>query len=102
MPLVTVGILASESEQLDLLQTLVDATTAGRAILKESLTNLEFFIQKVRELKPQVLLVDIAPRNPSPSVAAIERLRAELPQISIFACGDMTKRHVIVEAMRAG
>ena len=102
MSVATVGILASESEQLDLLQTVVDATAAGRTVLKDALPDLESFTRKVRELKPQILLVDIPPRNPSPSLAIIERLHAEFPQASIFACGDMMKRQIIVETMRAG
>jgi pilus assembly protein CpaE len=102
MPVLTVGILASESEQLDLLQTVVDATGAGRTVLKDALADLESFTHKAREIKPQVLLVDVPPRNPSPTLAVIERLHGEFPQAAIFACGDMIKRQVIVEAMRAG
>src|SRR5579862_5500240 len=102
MPVATVAILASESEQLDLLQTVVDATAAGRTVLKDALPDLDSFILKVREIKPQVLLVDIPPRNPSPTLAVIERLHTEFPQTAIFACGDMMKRQVIVETMRAG
>jgi pilus assembly protein CpaE len=102
MPVLTVGILASESEQLDLLQTVVDATGAGRTVLKDALADLESFTHKAREIKPQVLLVDVPPRNPSPTLAVIERLHGEFSQAAIFACGDMIKRQVIVEAMRAG
>jgi pilus assembly protein CpaE len=102
MPVATVGILASESEQLDLLQTVVDAAAAGRTVLKDALPDLESFTLKVRELKPQVLLVDIPARNPAPALGAIERLHVEFPQLAIFACGDMMKRQVIVDAMRSG
>jgi len=102
MPVATVGILASESEQLDLLQTVVDAAAAGRTVLKDALPDLESFTLKVRELKPQVLLVDIPARNPAPALGAIERLHLEFPQLAIFACGDMMKRQVIVDAMRSG
>lgn len=102
MPVATVGILASESEQLDLLQSLVDATSAGRTVLKDALPDLDSFTRKVRELKPQVLLVDISPRNLSASLGAIEKLHGEFAQTAIYACGDMTKRQVIVETMRAG
>jgi pilus assembly protein CpaE len=102
MPVATVGILASESEQLDLLQTVVDATAAGRTILKDAVADLESFTRKVRELKPQVLLVDIPARNPGQALGVIERLHAEFPHMAIFACGDMMKRQVIVETMRAG
>lgn len=102
MSVATVGILASESEQLDLLQTVVDATAAGRTVLKDALPDLDSFTRKVREIKPQVLLIDIPPRNPSPTLAVIERLHAEFPHAFIFACGDMTKRQIIVDTMRAG
>jgi pilus assembly protein CpaE len=102
MPVATVGILASENEQLDLLQTVVDATAAGRTILKDALPDLDSFTRKVRELKPQVLLVDVPARSTGHSLGVIERLHAEFPQLAIFACGDMTKRQLIVETMRAG
>ena len=102
MPVSNVGILASESEQADLLQTLVDATGAGRTVLKDALPDLESFTRKVHELKPQVVLIDVPSHNPGSALVVIERLHAEFPQLAIFACGDMTKRQVIVEAMRAG
>lgn len=102
MPVATVGILATESEQLDLLQSLVDATSAGRTILKDELPDFDSFTRKVRELKPQVLLVDISAHNPSASLGAIEKLHSEFAQTAIFACGDMMKRQVIVDTMRAG
>ncbi|HEU5334813.1 MAG TPA: AAA family ATPase, partial [Terriglobales bacterium] len=85
-----------------LLQSLVDATSAGRTVLKDALPDLDSFTRKVRELKPQVLLVDISPRNLSASLGAIEKLHGEFAQTAIYACGDMTKRQVIVETMRAG
>ena len=102
MPVATVGILASENEQVDLLQTVVDATAAGRTILKDALPDLDSFTRKVRELKPQVLLVDVPTRSPGQSLGVIERLHAEFPHLAIFACGDMTKRQIIVDTMRAG
>jgi pilus assembly protein CpaE len=102
MPVATVGILASDSEQANLLQTLVDATGAGRTLLKDALPDFESFTRKARELTPQVLLIDVSSHNPGPALGVIERLHAEFPQAAIFACGDMTKRQVIVEAMRAG
>ncbi|HEV2116601.1 MAG TPA: AAA family ATPase [Terriglobales bacterium] len=102
MSVATVGILASENEQLDLLQTVVDATAAGRTVLKDTHSDFESFTRKVRELKPQVLVVDIPPGNHSGTLGLIERLHAEFPHVAIFACGDMMKRQIIVETMRAG
>lgn len=102
MSVATVAILGSEDDQLELLQTLVDATAASRTVLKEPLTELDSFIRKVREARPQVLLVDIPARNHGPALSAVERLHAEFPQTAIFASGDMMKRQIIVDAMRAG
>ena len=102
MPVVTIGILSAESEQLDLLQTLIDATGAARSVLKNELADLDSCLRRVREVKPQVLVVDVPARSPAAAVSVIERLHAELPQMAIFASGDMTKRQIIVEVMRAG
>ncbi|HZR32463.1 MAG TPA: AAA family ATPase [Terriglobales bacterium] len=102
MSTVTVGIVAAEGDQLDLLQALVDATTAGRTVMKEFHSTPDSLIPKIKEAHPQILLVDIPPRSAAPALSAIETLHAQFPHTSIFAVGDMTKRQVIVDAMRAG
>ena len=101
MALVTVGILASTREQLDLLQALVDATASAQTVLKEFPGSVELS-RKIKEFKPQVLLIDIPPRAPEPALGTINLLRNEFPQTAIYACGEMVKRQVIVDAMRAG
>ena len=81
MPVVTTAILACESEQLDLLQSLVDATSSARTVLKEDLAQLDNCIRRVRERRPQVLLLDISPRNPAGAIAAVERLIPSFPRL---------------------
>ena len=99
MALVTVGILASTREQLDLLQALVDATASAQTVLKEFPGSVELS-RKIKEFKPQVLLIDIPPRAPEPALGTINLLRNEFPQTAIYACGEMVKRQVIVDAGR--
>src|SRR5438270_4185379 len=102
MAIITVGILAADDEQLDLLQALVDATTTGRTVMKELATSAEEISRKIKEARPQVLLMDVPPRNAAAALSIIEALHAELPHVSIFASGDMNKRQLIVDAMRKG
>jgi pilus assembly protein CpaE len=102
MSVINVAIFASDLEQLDLLQALVDATATGRTVLKEFPSDPESITRKLSEAKPQVLLIDIPPGPSGSTLSMIEVLHSKHPQISIFACGDVTKRQNIVLAMRSG
>ena len=102
MAALTIAILATEGEQLDILQALVDATATGRTVMKEFPSDFEAVSRKLKEIKPHVLLVDIPPVNSSSALRTIEALHSAFPQMPIFASGEMSKRQNIVEAMRSG
>ena len=72
MAIITVGILAADDEQLDLLQALVDATTTGRTVMKELATSAEEISRKIKEARPQVLLMDVPPRSAAAALSTIE------------------------------
>ena len=48
------------------------------------------------------MLVDIDPRNAQRAVRAIELIHGSVPEVTIFAVGEMNQPTNIVSAMRAG
>ena len=102
MAMLTVAVLSADDEQRALLEGLVNATSSARVVLSDPPGSSESMSRKLSALRPQALLVDIAPGNPAVVLAMIESLRAEFPGMTIIASGDMSKRQLIVEAMRRG
>jgi pilus assembly protein CpaE len=88
MPELSVVIVASDSEQRAVLQVLVDGTSVAR-------TTHSAPTYPVGGSDPPV-------NNTSAALHAIELLRHELPETSVFAIGSMAQPQVIVSAMRAG
>src|SRR5262249_40462618 len=59
-------------------------------------------VRRVQSAGPDVVLVDIPADNSIVALRAIELLHQELPDMAIFAIGNMQQSQVIVGAMRAG
>jgi pilus assembly protein CpaE len=59
-------------------------------------------LRQLQDQRAEVVLVDIDPRNSQRAVRAIEMVHASVPDITIFAVGEMNQPMIIVSAMRAG
>jgi pilus assembly protein CpaE len=102
--MLTVAILSSDLEQRELLCRLVDATAVARTVvgLPDFTAGGSAIARQIQDLKPEVIIVDIPPRDISEPLHLIEFLHHQFPQISMFAVGEMTRRQTIVDAMRSG
>jgi pilus assembly protein CpaE len=102
---IAVALLTEDREQLSVLQTRLEATQLGRSVF----TKLGFpagptdeILRQLQDARPEVVIVDISPRDPQRAIRTIEIIRATTQQISIFANGEMTQPANIVASMRAG
>jgi pilus assembly protein CpaE len=105
MKTLTVGILASDSEQRALLQEQASAAGMFRSVHQGGSYPAASSDSAMRQLalaSPEVILMDIPGGDPTPALRAIELLKRELPETAVFVVGRMDKPQVIVTAMRAG
>ncbi len=105
MPELIVVIVATDNEQRALLQVLVDSTSVARTAhtcASYPLAPSDPVARRVRAANPEVTLVDIPADNAPQALRAIELLHQEMPDLAIFAIGNLNQPQVIVNAMRAG
>jgi pilus assembly protein CpaE len=105
MPEVSVVIVAADSEQRAVLQVLVDSTSVARAV--HSAANFptvaaDPVMRRIQSAGPDVVLVDVPSDSAVAALRTIELLQQELPQIAVFAIGNLSQPQVIVNAMRSG
>jgi len=105
MPGITVAVLTEDREQSVILNTRVESTHLARIVMNHSgfpQGPSDGILRQLHGQGAEVVIVDIDPRNPDRAVRAIELIHANLPEIAIFAAGEMKQPAVIVSAMRAG
>jgi pilus assembly protein CpaE len=59
-------------------------------------------VRRINSANPDVILVDIPSDSSTMALRTIELLHQELPEAAVFAIGNMSQPHVIVNAMRSG
>jgi pilus assembly protein CpaE len=105
MPELSVVIVATDNEQRAVLQVLVDGTSVARTVhacASFPVSASDPITRRVRAANPDVTLVDIPTENPPLALRAIELLHQEMPELAIFAIGNLHQPQTIVNAMRAG
>jgi pilus assembly protein CpaE len=105
MPELSVAVFTTDEDQKALYQVLVDGTAIARmshsfAAFPQS--ESDPLVRRLQELKPEIMLVDLVPKEASAALRAIEVLRAGCPRSAVFAAGEMMQPQLIVSAMRAG
>jgi Flp pilus assembly CpaE family ATPase len=102
---IAVAVLTEDREQSVVLNTRVESTHVARTVL----SHIGFpagpgdaILRQLQDQRAEVVLVDIDPRNPQRAVRAIELIHASVPDLTIFAAGEMSQPLIIVSAMRAG
>ncbi|MCU1285264.1 MAG: hypothetical protein JWO13_1614 [Acidobacteriales bacterium] len=105
MPELSVLILTTDEDQRTLLPLLVDGTAIAKTVntifgFPEGTTDA--VVRRIKDSRADVTLIDIPPRDSGAALRAIELLRVVSPETTIFAIGEMSQPHVIVNAMRAG
>ena len=102
---IAVAVLTEDREQSVILNTRVESTHVARTVLSHvgfPAGPGDAVLRHLQDQHAEVVLVDIDPRNPQRAVHAIELIHASIPDITIFAAGDMSQPLIIVSAMRAG
>jgi pilus assembly protein CpaE len=105
MPELSVVIVATDNEQRAVLHVLVDGTSVARTVhacASFPVSASDPITRRVRAANPDVTLVDIPTENPPLALRAIELLHQEMPELAIFAIGNLNQPQTIVNAMRAG
>lgn len=102
---IIVAILAEEREQSVILNTRTESTHLARVVLNHvgfPHGPSDSVIRQLEEQRAEIVLVDIDPRQQQKAIRAIELIHATLPDVTIFAVGEMSQPATIVGAMRAG
>ena len=105
MPGIAVALLTEDREQSVVLNSRVESTNLARTVL----SHVGFppgpgdaVLRQLQDQRAEVVLVDIDPQNPQRAIRTIELIHASLPEVTIFAVGEMNQPANIVSAMRAG
>jgi pilus assembly protein CpaE len=102
---IAVALLTEDREHLSALQSRLEVTRLGQAVFSHvgfPVGPTDAILRQLQESRAEVVIVDIAPREPQRAIHAIELIRATTAQIAIFANGEMSHAATIVAAMRAG
>ena len=59
-------------------------------------------LRQLQDQRAEVVLVSIDPKNPQRAIRAIELIHSNIPDVTIFAVGELNQPTNIVSAMRAG
>ncbi|HTR23497.1 MAG TPA: AAA family ATPase [Terriglobales bacterium] len=102
---IAVAVLTEDREQSVVLNTRVESTHLARTVMSSTSFPLgpgDAILRQLQDQHAEVALVDIDPRNPQRGVRTIELIHGAIPDLSIFAIGDMSQPTTIVSVMRAG
>jgi pilus assembly protein CpaE len=102
---IAVAVLTEDREQSVILNTRVESTHLARTVLNHTGFPAgpgDAVFRQLQDQHAEVVLLDIDSRNPQRAVRTIELIHASIPDISVFAVGEMNQPTIIVAAMRAG
>ena len=105
MPGIAVALLTEDREQSIVLQSRVESTNLARTVLSHvgyPLGPSDAILRQLQDQRVEVVLVDIDPHNPQRAIRTIELIHGNIPEITIFAIGEMNQPTNIVSAMRVG
>jgi pilus assembly protein CpaE len=105
MPGIAVALLTEDRELSVVLHSRVESTNLARtALVHVGLPTgpSDAVLRQLQENRAEVVLVDIDPKNPQRAIRAIELIHSGLPEVTIFAVGEINQPTNIVSAMRAG
>ncbi len=102
---IAVAILTEDREQSVILNSRLESTHLARIVLSHigfPPGSSDTLLRQLEDQHAEVVLVDIDPKNPQRAIRAIELIHASVPDITIFAAGEINQPMIIVSAMRAG
>ncbi len=105
MPGIAVALLTEDREQSVVLHSRVESTNLARTVLSHvgfPLGPGDTVLRQLQDQHAEVALVSIDSKNPQRALRTIELIHASIPEITIFAVGELNQPTNIVSAMRAG
>jgi len=105
MPGIAVALLTEDREQSVVLNSRVESTNLARTVLSHvglPAGPTDAVLRQLQDQRTEVVLVNIDPQNPQRAIRTIELIHASIPEVTIFAVGEMNQPTNIVSAMRAG
>jgi len=105
MPGIAVALLTEDREQSVVLNSRVESTNLARTVLSHvgfPVGPSDAILRQLQDQRAEVILVSIDPKNPQRAIRAIELIHASIPEVTIFAVGEINQPLNIVSAMRAG
>lgn len=102
---IAVAILTEDREQSVTLSTRVETTQLTRTVLSHvglPAGPADPVLRQLQDQRAEVVLVDIDPQNPARAIRTIELIHSTIPDVTIFAVGEMSQPMNIVSAMRVG
>jgi len=105
MPGIAVALLTEDREQSVVLQSRIESTNLARTALSHvGLPSgpSDAVLRQLQDNRVEVVLVNIDSKNPQRAIRAIELVHASIPDVTIFAVGELNQPINIVSAMRAG
>jgi pilus assembly protein CpaE len=105
MPGIAVAILTEDREQSVILNSRVESTNLARMVLNHvgfPPGPSDAVLRQLQDQRAEVVLVTIDSQNQARAIRTIELIHASIPEITIFAVGEMNQPTNIVGAMRAG
>jgi pilus assembly protein CpaE len=104
MPGIAVALLTEDREQSVVLNSRVESTNLARTVLSHGfpLGPSDAILRQLQDQHAEVVLVSIDPKNPQRAIRTIELIHSSIPDVTIFAVGELSQPTNIVSAMRAG
>ncbi len=105
MPGIAVALLTEDRDQSVVLHSRLESTNLARTVLSHvgfPMGASDTVLRQLQDQRAEVVLVSIDSRNPQRAIRAIELIHATLPDVTIFAVGEMNQPTNIVASMRAG
>ncbi len=105
MPGIAVAILSEDREQSVVLNSRIESTNLARTVLSHvgfPIGPSDAVLRQLQDQRAEVVLVDIDHQNPQRAIRTIELIHGSIPEITLFAVGEMNQPTDIVSAMRAG
>jgi len=102
---VAVALLTEDKERLTVLRHRLENSQGGRIVFSYAgfpSAPSDPILHQMEDVRTEVVLVDIDPRNEQRALNAIQLIRGNNGQITVFAVGEMSNPASIVAAMRAG
>jgi len=105
MPGIAVALLTEDREQSIVLNSRVESTNLARTVLSHvglPAGPSDSVLRQLQDQRTEIVMVNIDPQNPQRAIRTIELIHASIPEVTIFAVGEMNQPTNIVSAMRAG